>query len=50
MQAVNSIICGYLRIGFIHFMLKVKTMSDYTNLFSPNESEKNDKKILKYCQ
>ena len=31
-------------------MLKGKTLLDYTNLFSPNECEKNDKTILKYFQ
>ena len=38
----------YLRIGFIHFMLKVKSFLDYTNLFSLNEYKSNDKVILKY--
>ena len=40
--------CGYFCIGFIGFMLTDKTFHDYTNLFSPNEHEKNDKIILKY--
>ena len=31
-------------------MLKGKILLDYTNLFSPNEYEKNDKIILKYFQ
>ena len=31
-------------------MLKVKSLSDYTNLFSPNDYEKNDKIILKCFQ
>ena len=31
-------------------MLKDKSLLDYTNLFSPNECEKNDKIILKYIQ
>ena len=34
-QAYNSIICGYFCIGFIDFMLKSKSLPDYTNLFSP---------------
>ena len=43
--------CGYFCIGFIDFMLKGKNLSDYyTNLFSPNYYEKNDKIILKYFQ
>ena len=28
--------CGYICIGFIDFMLKGKSLLDYTNLFSPN--------------
>ena len=39
---------GYFRIGFIDFILKGKILLDYTNLFSPNEYEKNDKTIPKY--
>ena len=27
--------CGYFCIGFIDFMLAGKTLTDYTNLFSP---------------
>ena len=49
-QAYNSIKCGYFFIGFIESMLKSKSLLDYTNLFSPNEDEKNDKVILKYFQ
>ena len=49
-QAYNSIIYGYFSIGFIDFMLKGKSLLDYTNLFSPNKYEKNDKIILKYLQ
>ena len=44
--AYDSIMGGYLCIGFIDFMLKDKTLLDYTNLFSPNYYEKNDKIIL----
>ena len=32
-QAYDSIMCGYVCIGFIDFMLKVKSFIDYTNLF-----------------
>ena len=46
-QACNSITRGYFCIGFIDFMLKDKSLLNYTNLFSPNEYEKNDKIILK---
>ena len=31
-------------------MLKGKSMLDYTNLFSPNKYEKNDKIILRHFQ
>ena len=41
------IMCGYFCIGFIDFMLKGKSLLDYTNLFSPSNYEKNDKIILK---
>ena len=34
--------CGCFCIRFIAFMLKGKSLLDYTNLFSPNEYEKND--------
>ena len=49
-QAYNSIIFGYFCIGFIDFMLKGKSLLEYTNLFSPNDYEKNNKIILKYFQ
>ena len=47
-QANNSIMCGYFCIEFIHFMLKGKSLLDYTSLFSHIEYEKNDKVILKF--
>ena len=34
--------CGYFCIRFIDFMLKGKNLLDYTNLFFPNDCEKND--------
>ena len=40
-------VCGYFRIGFIDFMLKGKSLLDYTNLFSTNDHEKNDKNNIK---
>ena len=48
--AYDSIICGYLCVGFIDFMLKCKSLLEYTNLLSPNEHKKNEKIILKYFQ
>ena len=41
--------CGYFCTGFIDFMLKGKSLLDYTNLYSPNEYEKN-KMITEYFQ
>ena len=38
--------CGYFCIGFIDFMLAGKTLTEYTNLFSPNNFKKNDDIIL----
>ena len=38
-QAYDSIICGYFCIGLIDFMLKDNTLTDLTNLFSPNNSK-----------
>ena len=49
-QAYGSIMCGYFCIWFIDFMLKGKSLLDYTNFFSPNDYEKRDKIILKYFQ
>ena len=46
-EVYNLIICGCFCVGFIHFMLKGKSLLDYTNLFSPNIYDKNDKIILK---
>ena len=39
---------GYFCIGFIDFMLKCNNLTDYTNLFSPNNFKKNDDIILNY--
>ena len=40
--------CGYFCIGFTDFMLKGKTLTEYTNVFSPNNFKKNDDIILNY--
>ena len=47
-QAYDSIMCGYFCIGFINFMFKGRSLTAYTNLFSPNNFRKNDKIILSY--
>ena len=50
MQAYDSIMSRSFCIGFIGFMLKDKSLPYYTNLFCPNDYEKNDETILKYFQ
>ena len=47
-QAYDSIMCGYFCIGFMNFMLAGKTLTDFTNLFSPNDFKKNNDIILNY--
>ena len=42
--------CGYFCIGFIDFILKDKSLLEYTNLFSSNDYEENDKIVLKYFE
>ena len=37
--------CRYFYIEFINYMLKGKTLLDYTNLFSFNDFKKNDQVI-----
>ena len=41
----NSIMCGQFCILFIEYMLKNKTLTDFTNLFSPWDLKKNDQVI-----
>ena len=40
--------CGYFCIGFIDVMLVRKTLTEFTNLFSLNNFNKNDDIILNY--
>ena len=47
-QAYDSIMCRHFCIGFIDFMLKGKTLTEFTNLFSPNNFKKYDDIILNY--
>ena len=47
-QAYDSIMCGYFCIDFIDFMIAGKTLTEYTNLFSPNNFKENDDIILNY--
>ena len=44
-QAYDSIMRGYFCIEFINYILKGKTLLDYTNLFSPKGFKKNDRVI-----
>ena len=44
-QVYDSIMCGYFCIEVINYMIKGKTLLDYTNLFSPNDFKKNDQVI-----
>ena len=44
----KSIMCQLYCIAFIEYMLAGKTLLNYTNAFSPNDYEKNDKIIYKY--
>ena len=49
-QDNNSIMCGYFCILSIEYMLSNKTLTDFTNLFSPWNFEKNDDIIKRYFQ
>ena len=40
--------CGYFCTRFIDFMLADKKRTDYTNMFSPYDFDKNDSIILSY--
>ena len=39
-QPYDSVMCGYFCIRFIDFMPKGKSLTDFTNLFSPNNFKK----------
>ena len=45
-QNYDSVMWGYFCIGFIDYMFKDKSLTDYTKLFSPNNFKKNDDIIL----
>ena len=40
--------CAYFCIGFIDYMFIGKRLTDYTNLFSPNNFKRNDDIISNY--
>ena len=39
-QAYDLVMCGYFFLGFIDFMLKGKSLIDFTSLISPNNYKK----------
>ena len=39
-QAYDSLTCRYFCIGFTDFVLKDKSLTNFTNLFSPNDLKK----------
>ena len=47
-QNYDSIMCRYFCIGFVNYMFKGKSLTDYTNLFLPNNFKENDPIILDY--
>ena len=47
-KAYDSIMCRYFYIGFIDFMFKGKSLTEYTNLFSPNGFKENDDTTLNF--
>ena len=47
-QDYDSVMCGYFCIGFIDYMFKGKSLTEYTSLFSSNSFKKNDDLILDY--
>ena len=47
-QACGSVMRGYFCIGFIDYMFMGKSLTDYNNLFSPNNFKKNDDIILNH--
>ena len=49
-QAYDSIMCGYFCIGFINYMFDGNGLTDFTNLFLPDDFRKNNDIILNYFQ
>ena len=47
-QDNNSVMSGYLCILFIEYMLNNKTLTDFTNIFSPWDFKKNGEIIKSY--
>ena len=49
-QAYDSIKCGYFYIEFINYVLKGKTLLDYTNLFFPMTLKRTIKLLKEYLK
>ena len=49
-QDNESVMCGFNCFSFKEFMQSGQTLLDHTNLFSPNDYQKNDKIIYKYLK
>ena len=47
-QDNDSVLCGFYCIPFIEYILAGRMLLDYTNLFSLNDYEKDDKIIYNY--
>ena len=47
-QAYDTVMCCYFCIGFIEFIFNGNGLTDFTNLFSPNDFKKNDDIILNH--
>ena len=48
LQDDDSIMCGFHCFVVIEYMLALKTLLSYTNLFSPNDYKKNDQIIYNF--
>ena len=48
LQAYDSVMCRSFCIGFFDFMVNGNNLTDFTNLFSPNDFKKNDDIILNH--
>ena len=47
-QAYDLIMCGYICVGFINFVLSGKKLTEYANHFTPNDFKRNKNIILPY--
>ena len=48
MQSYDSVMCGFYCIAFIEYIIRGKTLLDYTKLFFANDFKKNCKIIYKH--